>query len=78
MAGVRLTMVDQWNNRAEAVSKSGAADYGSYDFALNAFANRYTVTVVDRAGNIQPAGDGGSPPGRRRRRAVPHGEWSGG
>ncbi len=50
VAGVRLTMVDQWNNRAEAVSKSGAADYGSYDFPLNAFANRYTVTVVDGSG----------------------------
>ena len=50
VAGVRLTMVDQWNNRAEAVSKSGASDFGNYDFMLNAFANRYTVTVVDGAG----------------------------
>lgn len=50
VAGVRLTMVDQWNNRAEAVSKDGAADYGAYDFLLNPFANRYTVTVVDGAG----------------------------
>jgi penicillin-binding protein 1C len=50
VAGVRLTMVDQWGNRAEAVSKSGATDYGSYDFPLNPFANRYTVTVVDGSG----------------------------
>ncbi len=50
VAGVRLTMVDEWNNRAEAVSKSGAADFGAYDFLLNPFANRYTVTVVDGSG----------------------------
>jgi hypothetical protein len=50
VAGVRLTMVDQWGNRAEAVSKSGAADYGAYDFLLNPFANRYTITVVDGSG----------------------------
>jgi hypothetical protein len=50
VAGVRLTMVDQWGNRAEAVSKSGASDYGNYDFLLNPFANRYTVTVVDGSG----------------------------
>jgi hypothetical protein len=50
VAGVRLTMVDQWGNRAEAVSKSGATDFGMYDFPLNPFANRYTVTVMDGAG----------------------------
>ncbi len=50
VAGVRLVMVDQWGNRAEAISKSGAPDFGMYDFPLNYFANRYTVTVVDGAG----------------------------
>jgi penicillin-binding protein 1C len=50
VAGVRLALVDEWGNRAEAVSKSGAADFGMYDFPLNSFANRYTVTVVDGAG----------------------------
>jgi len=50
VAGVRLTLVDAWGNRAEAISKSGAADFGMYDFPLNSFANRYTVTVVDGAG----------------------------
>ncbi len=74
VAGVRLTIVDQWNNRAEAVSKSGASDFGNYDFMLNAFANRYTVTVVDGSGRpIRRAGYGGSPPGSQRRRTVPHG-----
>lgn len=56
VAGVRLLMVDQWGNRAEAVSKSGATDYGHYDFPLNPFANRYTVTVVDAAGRPLSAG----------------------
>ncbi len=50
VAGVRLAMVDEWGNRAEAISKSGASDYGNYDFLLNPFANRYTVTVVDGSG----------------------------
>ena len=67
-------MVDQWGNRAEAVSKSGATDFGNYDFMLNAFANRYTVTVVEGRPADQRAGDGGSPAGRERRRAVPHGD----
>lgn len=51
VAGVHLVLVDEWGNRADAVSKDGQADYGSYDFLLNPFANRYTVTVVDESGN---------------------------
>lgn len=51
VADVRLVAVDQWGNRAEAVSKSGANDYGAYDFPLNSFATRYTVSVVDAMGN---------------------------
>ena len=48
VAGVHILMVDQWGNRADAFSKDGATDYGSYDFLLNSFANRYTLTVVDQ------------------------------
>jgi hypothetical protein len=51
VAGVLLVMVDEWGNRADAVSKNGPSDFGSYDFLLNSFANRYTVTVVDGDGN---------------------------
>jgi penicillin-binding protein 1C len=51
VAGVHIVMVDQWGNRADAVSKSGASDYGRYDLPLNGFANRYTLTVVDDAEN---------------------------
>ncbi len=51
VAGVHISLVDQWGNRADAVSKSGAADYGNYDFPLNHFANRYTLTITDEAGN---------------------------
>lgn len=50
VSGVRLTIVDQWGNRAEAISKSGATDFGAYDFPLNSFANRYTLTVVNGSG----------------------------
>ncbi len=51
MGGVRIVMVDEWGNRAEAVSKTGASDAGQYDFPINSFANRYTLTVVDSSGS---------------------------
>ena len=51
MAGVHIVLVDEWGNRADAVSKSGETDYGNYDLPINAFANRYTLTVLDDAGN---------------------------
>ncbi len=50
LAGIHITLVDQWGNRADTVSKSGAVDYGHYDFPINHFANRYTVTIVDESG----------------------------
>jgi hypothetical protein len=50
VAGVRVTIVDQWGNSAETLSKSGAADYGLFDFPLNYFANQYTLTVMDELG----------------------------
>jgi hypothetical protein len=54
--GVHIVMVDQWGNRADAISKNGAADFGQYDFPLNYFANRYTLTVVDEVGHpISPS-----------------------
>ena len=52
VAGVHIVMVDEWGNRADAISKSGEADFGGYDLLINPFANRYTLTVVDEAGNI--------------------------
>jgi hypothetical protein len=49
-AGVHIVLVDQWGNRADAVSKDGPTDFGNYDFPLNDFANQYTLTVVDEGG----------------------------
>lgn len=51
LPGVHITLVDEWGNRADAISKSGAVDYGRYDFPINYFANRYTLVVVDEAGH---------------------------
>ena len=51
MGGVRIVMVDEWGNRAEAISKTGASDAGQYDFPINSFANRYTLTIVDTSGS---------------------------
>jgi hypothetical protein len=52
VAGVHIVMVDEWGNRSDAVSKNGQADYGSYDFPIHSFANHYTLTVLDQAGNV--------------------------
>jgi len=56
-AGVRLTFVDQWGNRGEAVSKNGANDLGNYDFPIGFNPPRaIRATVVDSAGNpLSPA-----------------------
>lgn len=51
LPGVHIVLVDEWGNRADAWSKSGAADFGRYDFPINTFANRYTLTVLDEGGN---------------------------
>ena len=70
IAGVRITLVDQWGNRTETWSKDGADDYGQYDFPINFFPNQYTLLVVDGAGNPLSApvvvdhlqGEGGDAP----------------
>ncbi len=49
-ASIHVTLVDQWSNRADTISKSGAIDYGHYDFPINHFANRYTITILDESG----------------------------
>ncbi len=56
VAGVHIVLVDEWGNRADAWSKGGESDYGRYDFPINSFANRYTLTVVDGAGSPISAG----------------------
>lgn len=49
-AGVHITLVDEWGNKADAWSKSGPTDAGQYDFPINANPNHYTLTVVDESG----------------------------
>ena len=46
-----LEAVDEWGNRATAVSKSGAMDFGMYDFPVLGRAIRYTLRVLDGGGN---------------------------
>jgi hypothetical protein len=55
VAGVRVTLVDQWGNRADAWSKDSAGDVGRYDFLINFFPNQYTLMVVDGDGNLLSA-----------------------
>jgi hypothetical protein len=49
VAGVRVAMVDLWGTRAEAVSKSGDADFGLFDFSTTP-QSQYTLTVMDENG----------------------------
>lgn len=50
IAGARLVAVDQWGNSMEAISKSGAADFGQFDFPISDVQRDYYVTVVDTNG----------------------------
>ncbi|HSN76509.1 MAG TPA: transglycosylase domain-containing protein [Anaerolineae bacterium] len=51
VAGVRISLVDQWGNQADTWSKDSAGDYGRYDFPINYFPNQYTLVVLDGGGN---------------------------
>jgi penicillin-binding protein 1C len=53
MAGVRLLMIDAWGNQTFAESKSGANDYGKFDFPIYADSpQNLQLVVVD--GNNNP------------------------
>lgn len=52
VAGIRVSAVDQWGNRAEASSKDGSSDFGRFDFPLyNGNPHEIYVNIVDAAGN---------------------------
>ncbi len=48
--GVLIEAVDEWGNRATAVSKGGATDFGMFDFPILGRSIRYTVRVLDGGG----------------------------
>jgi hypothetical protein len=49
--GVRLRLVDEFENEAFAVTKSGQADLGRYDFPVAGPPRRFSLSVVDEAGS---------------------------
>jgi hypothetical protein len=52
VAGVRISMVDGWGNYYESMSKSGAADFGHFDFPLYSSTSQdLKLTVLDGNGN---------------------------
>jgi hypothetical protein len=52
VAGIRISMVDGWGNYYEAMSKSGDADFGSFDFPLYSDTPQdLKLTVLDGNGN---------------------------
>jgi hypothetical protein len=51
-AGVTLVLRDQWGNQASTVSKSGANDFGRFDFPIaSSSPHEIYIWVVDSAGN---------------------------
>jgi penicillin-binding protein 1C len=51
VAGVRISLVDSWGNYYEAISKSGAGDFGHFDFPLYSDSPQdLRLTVLDGAG----------------------------
>jgi len=56
LAGVRLYLVDEYGNEATAVTKPGPGDTGRYDFPMGGPPRRFSMTVVDEAGNPLSAG----------------------
>lgn len=52
VAGIHIIMRDEWGNQASAISKSGANDYGLFDFPIPSGApHQLYLTVVDDGGN---------------------------
>ncbi|MCX6044430.1 MAG: transglycosylase domain-containing protein [Chloroflexi bacterium] len=53
VAGVHVHLRDEWGNQADAISKNGASDYGSFDFPLASDApHQIYLTVIDGAGRL--------------------------
>jgi hypothetical protein len=50
LPGVRLRLVDEFNNESLAVTKSGQADLGRYDFPVAGPPRRFSVALIDDAG----------------------------
>jgi len=50
LPGVRLRLVDEYANEAFAVTKSGQADLGRYDFPMAGPPRRFSLAIVDEAG----------------------------
>jgi hypothetical protein len=51
LPGVRLRLVDEFANEAFAVTKSGQADMGRYDFPMSGPARRLSLFIVDEGGS---------------------------
>jgi hypothetical protein len=51
LTGVRLRLVDEFENEALAATKSGQADLGRYDFPIAGPPRRFSIVVIDQAGS---------------------------
>jgi hypothetical protein len=50
LPGIRLRLVDEFDNEAFAVTKEGQADLGRYDFPVAGPPRRFSLAVVDASG----------------------------
>lgn len=50
--GIAIRAIDQWGNVATGVTKSGAADFGSWDIPLDFRPRNFSVFVLDDNGSI--------------------------
>ena len=51
LSGVKLRLVDEFDNQAVAVTKAGEADLGRYDFPVAGPARSLSVLVIDEGGS---------------------------
>ena len=50
LPNIRLSLVDEYGNAANAVTKPGPGDTGRYDFPMSGPARRFYISIVDDSG----------------------------
>ena len=51
LPGIRLRLVDEYDNEAFAVTKTGQADLGRYDFPVAGPPRSFSIAIVDESGS---------------------------
>jgi hypothetical protein len=51
LPGIRLRLVDEYDNQSTALTKAGQADLGRFDFPVAGPPRRFSIAVVDESGS---------------------------